>query len=195
VASARWCQQQQQQRRGGTAGGRAPAPGALARVPGVAGSRGFCLLPGRRGGCCLLPGCCCCCCCCCGPPGYWPLAIGAVALWLCIYALRRSSALRIAKNWKSLAFDSKWVWVPPVGVGGRCPESRVGTRHTGTGGAADGVHAQCLRDSGAGEPGAEWCPEARSKQLGKQPDEAMSSSRGDARAAKRARTGGAKIAL
>ena len=34
----------------------------------------------------------------------------------------------------------------------------------------------------------------RSKQLGKQPDEAMSSSRGDARAAKRARTGGAKTA-
>jgi hypothetical protein len=33
----------------------------------------------------------------------------------------------------------------------------------------------------------------RSKQLGKQPDE-MSSSRGDARAAKRARTGGAKTA-
>jgi hypothetical protein len=35
----------------------------------------------------------------------------------------------------------------------------------------------------------------QSKQLGKQPDEAVSSSRGDARAAKRARTGGAKIAL
>jgi hypothetical protein len=35
----------------------------------------------------------------------------------------------------------------------------------------------------------------RSKQLGKQSDEAMSSSRGDARAAKRARTGGAEIAL
>jgi hypothetical protein len=40
--------------------------------------------------------------------------------------------------------------------------------------------------------GVEWRPE---QQLGKQPDEAMSSSRGDARAAKRARTGGAKIAL
>jgi hypothetical protein len=34
----------------------------------------------------------------------------------------------------------------------------------------------------------------RSKQLGKQPDEAMLSSRGDARAAERARTGGAKTA-
>jgi hypothetical protein len=34
----------------------------------------------------------------------------------------------------------------------------------------------------------------RSKQLGKQPDEAMPSSRGDARAAERARTGGAKTA-
>jgi hypothetical protein len=91
---------------------------------------------------------------------------------------------------------------------------RVGTRHTGTGGAADGVHAQCLRDSGlrcwgqesSGAPkqaarrsrvvprskqlgGVEWCPEAsrrsrqaarrgdveQSKQLGRQPDEAMSS--------------------
>jgi hypothetical protein len=55
----------------------------------------------------------------------------------------------------------------------------------------------------------EWYPDASSKQLGKQPDEAMSSrrkqlgkqpdeamlsSRGDARAAKRARTGGAKTA-
>jgi hypothetical protein len=35
----------------------------------------------------------------------------------------------------------------------------------------------------------------QSKRLGKQPGEAMSSSRGDARAAKRARTGGAKMAL
>jgi hypothetical protein len=34
----------------------------------------------------------------------------------------------------------------------------------------------------------------RRKQLGKQPDEAMPSSRGDARAAERARTGGAKRA-
>jgi hypothetical protein len=53
--------------------------------------------------------------------------------------------------------------------------------------------------------GVEWCPEAsswaairgdveQSKRLGKQPDEAMLSSRGDARAGKRARTGGAKIA-
>jgi hypothetical protein len=36
---------------------------------------------------------------------------------------------------------------------------------------------------------------SRRRQLGTQPDEAMSSSRGDARAAERARTGGAKIAL
>jgi hypothetical protein len=35
---------------------------------------------------------------------------------------------------------------------------------------------------------------SRSKQLGMQPDEAMSISRGDARAAKRARTVGAKTA-
>jgi hypothetical protein len=47
------------------------------------------------------------------------------------------------------------VWVPPP-VGG------APSRHTGTGGAADGVHDQCLRDSGAGEPGVEWCPEASS---------------------------------
>jgi hypothetical protein len=40
-----------------------------------------------------------------------------------------------------LAFDSKWV--PPVGG--------APSRHIGTGGAADGVHDQCLRDSGAGE--------------------------------------------
>jgi hypothetical protein len=77
----------------------------------------------------------------------------------------------------SAAFDSKWV--PPVGG--------APSRHTGTGGAADGVHAQCLRDSGAGDRsrvvprskqlgGAEWCPAmSRSKQLGRQPDEAMSS--------------------
>jgi hypothetical protein len=99
--------------------------------------------------------------------------------------------------------------VPPVGG---APSSR----HTGTGGAADGVHDQHLRDSGlrcwAGDRsrvvprskqlgGVEWYPE---QQLCKQPDEAMSSkqldeamssSRGDARAAKRVRTGGAKIAL
>jgi hypothetical protein len=73
------------------------------------------------------------------------------------------------------AFDSKWV--PPVGG--------APSRHTGTGGAADGVHGQCLRDSGAGDRsrvvprskqlgGVEWRPE-RNKQLGKQPDEAMSS--------------------
>jgi hypothetical protein len=64
------------------------------------------------------------------------------------------------------AFDSKWV--PPVGD--------APSRHTGTGGAADGVHEQRLRDSGAG---SRVVP--RRKQLGKQPDEAMSSSRGDAR--------------
>jgi hypothetical protein len=55
-------------------------------------------------------------------------------------------------------FDSKWV--PPVGG--------APSRHTGTGGAADGVHDQCLRDSGAGE--SRMVP--RRKQLGKQPDEA-----------------------
>jgi hypothetical protein len=51
------------------------------------------------------------------------------------------------------AFDSKWV--PPVGG--------APSRHTGTGGAADGVHAQCLRDSAQvlGR-GVEWCPEASS---------------------------------
>jgi hypothetical protein len=54
---------------------------------------------------------------------------------------------------------------------------------------ADGVHEQSLRDSGGG---SRVVP--RRKQLGKQPDEAMPSSRGGARAAERARTGGAKIA-
>jgi len=34
-------------------------------------------------------------------------------------------------------------WVPPVGG--------APSRHTGTGGATAGVHAQCLRDSGAGD--------------------------------------------
>jgi hypothetical protein len=79
------------------------------------------------------------------------------------------------------AFDSKWV--PPVGG--------APSRHTGTGGAADGVHEDNLRESGGGS--RRVVP--RRKQLGKQPDEAMPSSRGDARAAERARTGGAKIAL
>jgi hypothetical protein len=74
------------------------------------------------------------------------------------------------------------VWVPPVGG--------APSRHTGTGGAADGVHEQRLRDSGAG---SRVVP--RRKQLCKQPDEAMSSSRGDARAAERARKGGANMAL
>jgi hypothetical protein len=37
-------------------------------------------------------------------------------------------------------FDSRWV--PPVGG--------APSRHTGTGGATAGVHAQCLRDPGAG---------------------------------------------
>jgi hypothetical protein len=81
------------------------------------------------------------------------------------------------------------------------------SRHTGTGGAADGVHGQYLRDSGAGDrsrvaprttaaarQGAGRGDVEQSKQLGKQPDEAMSISRDDARAAKRARTGGAKTA-
>jgi hypothetical protein len=99
----------------------------------------------------------------------------------------------------STAFDSKWV--PPAGG--------APSRHTGTGGAADGVHGQYLRDSGAGDR-SRVAPRSKqlgkqaarrgdveqSKQLGKQPGEAMSSSRGDARAAKRARTGtgGAKTA-
>jgi hypothetical protein len=39
------------------------------------------------------------------------------------------------------AFDSRWV--PPVGG--------APSRHTGTGGAADGVHDHYLRDSGAGD--------------------------------------------
>jgi hypothetical protein len=73
-----------------------------------------------------------------------------------------------------LAFDSKWV--PPVGG--------VPSRHIGTGGGADGVHDQCLRDSGAGE--SSGAPTQAARQAA---DEAMSSSRGDARAAKRARTG------
>jgi hypothetical protein len=64
------------------------------------------------------------------------------------------------------------------------------SRHTGTRGAADGVHEHSLRD-----PGGESRVVHRRKQLGKQPDEAMPSSRGDARAAERARTGGAKMAL
>jgi hypothetical protein len=52
--------------------------------------------------------------------------------------------------------------VPPVGG--------APSRHTGTGGAADGVHDQYrLRDSGAGDR-SRVVP--RSKQLGKQPDEA-----------------------
>jgi hypothetical protein len=60
------------------------------------------------------------------------------------------------------------------------------SRHTGTGGAAaDGVHEDSLRESGGG---SRVVP--RRKQLGKQPDEAMPISRGDARAAERARTGG-----
>jgi hypothetical protein len=62
--------------------------------------------------------------------------------------------------------DSRWV--PPVGG--------APSRHTGTGGAADGVHAQCLRDSGAGDR-SRVVPRAaprrsrvvpRSKQLGSQ---------------------------
>jgi hypothetical protein len=48
------------------------------------------------------------------------------------------------------AFDSKWV--PPVGGG-------APSRHTGTGGAADGVHEDRLRESGGG---VEWCPDASS---------------------------------
>jgi hypothetical protein len=50
--------------------------------------------------------------------------------------------------------------VPPVGG--------APSRHTGTGGAADGVHEHSLRDPGGG---SRVVP--RRKQLGKQPDEAM----------------------
>jgi hypothetical protein len=53
--------------------------------------------------------------------------------------------------------------VPPVGG--------APSRHTGTGGAADGVHEDNLRESGGG---SRVVP--RRKQLGKQPDKAMSSS-------------------
>jgi hypothetical protein len=42
---------------------------------------------------------------------------------------------------QQLAFDSRWV--PPVGG--------APSRHTGTGGATAGVHAQCLRDLGDGD--------------------------------------------
>jgi hypothetical protein len=60
----------------------------------------------------------------------------------------------------------------------RCPPSRrCPSRHTGTGGAADGVHAQCLGDPGAGDR-SPVVPRAaarrsqmvppRSKQLGSQ---------------------------
>jgi hypothetical protein len=71
------------------------------------------------------------------------------------------------------AFDSKWV--PPVGG--------APSRHTGTGGAGRW---------GTGDRRSRVVP--RNKQLGKQPDEAMPGSRGDARTAERARTGGAKTA-
>jgi hypothetical protein len=71
------------------------------------------------------------------------------------------------------AFDSRWV--PPV-VG-------APSRHTGTGGATDGVHTQCLRDPGAGDR-SRVVPRAAArrsessgapKQAARQPDEAMSS--------------------
>jgi hypothetical protein len=81
--------------------------------------------------------------------------------------------------------DSRWV--PPVGG--------APSRHTGTGGATAGVHAQCLRDPGAGDKslvasGAPSGSQAKSsgvprgsqakssgapKQAARQPDEAMSS--------------------
>jgi hypothetical protein len=60
--------------------------------------------------------------------------------------------MSLAQNPRAL--DSKWV--PPVGG--------APSRHTGTGGAADGVHAKCLRD-----PGRCWGQESmvpRSEQLG-----------------------------
>jgi hypothetical protein len=49
------------------------------------------------------------------------------------------------------AFDSKWV--PPVGG--------APSRHTSTGGAADGVHKHRLGDSGGA--GVEWCGNTASR--------------------------------
>jgi hypothetical protein len=91
------------------------------------------------------------------------------------------------------ASDSKRMPPPQPPVGGSP------SRHTGTGGASEGVHDQCLRPAGlrcwgqepSGAPKQAARQAARrghveqSKQLGKQPDEAMSNSRGDTRAAKR----------
>jgi hypothetical protein len=52
------------------------------------------------------------------------------------------SPLAVSRLFASVRLE---VGAPSVGVGG------APSRHTGTGGAADGVHDQCLRDSGAGE--------------------------------------------
>jgi hypothetical protein len=104
------------------------------------------------------------------------IAPGCSVLENCV--LRRSSVLKahglqVGKP-VSCAFDSRWV--PPVGG--------APSRHTSTGGAADGVHAQCLRDSGAGDrsrvvprPERQLAAESSGapKQAARQPDEAMSS--------------------
>jgi hypothetical protein len=108
----------------------------------------------------------------------------------CLYAAgRRHWALcavraTLVKSWRRclpsqlllIPFDSKWV--PPVGG--------APSRHTGTGGAADGVRGTCpvpegprcwgQEPSGAPKQAARRSRVApRSKQLGRQPDEAMSS--------------------
>ena len=54
---------------------------------------------------------------------------------------RRAQQCMLHENSVKAPFDSKWV--PPVGG--------APSRHTGTGGATAGVHAQCLRDPGAGD--------------------------------------------
>jgi hypothetical protein len=103
--------------------------------------------------------------------------------------------IRTSQRAEVLTFDSRWV--PPVGG--------APSRHTGTGGATDGVHAQCLRDPGAGDR-SRVAPRAaarrsrvvpRSKQLGSQTRRrraeqvarqaarrGVPSTRGDARAAR-----------
>jgi hypothetical protein len=95
-------------------------------------------------------------------PSFTSLAPGLGLVW------RSSSSASSGCQGAShlFAFDSRWV--PPVGG--------APSRHTGTGGATDEVHAQCLRDSGAGDK-SRVVPRAaarrsrvvpRSKQLGSQ---------------------------
>jgi hypothetical protein len=111
--------------------------------------------------------------------------------------------LRLGGTSKISTFDSRWV--PPVGG--------APSRHTGTGGATTGVHAQCLRDSGAGDTSlvvpraaarrSQVVPQSkqlaarrgdveRSKRLASSQARRCQGSRGDARADQWARTGGAK---